>query len=84
MQNRNWIRLIATLAGALLLTVLFVSYRARSFRYCAGTGDHPAARVVDSAGSCGADEEPLEIRSVGWLGRLKLAAQTTARAFGAN
>jgi len=84
MPHGNWFRFFATLVGALLLTLVFVSYRARSFHYCAGTGDHPAVRVVDSATPCGSDEVPLEIRSVGWRGRLKLAAQTTARAFDAN
>jgi hypothetical protein len=84
MPNQNGFRLFAVVAGVLLLTLLFVSYRARTFHYCAGIGDRPAARVADSAAPCRADEEPLEFRRLGWPGSLKLAAQATAKAFGAN
>jgi hypothetical protein len=53
MPNRNGIRLIGTLTVALLLMLLFVGYKARTFHYCAGTGDRPEARIVGSAESCG-------------------------------
>ncbi|SPE42315.1 hypothetical protein SBA3_5180001 [Candidatus Sulfopaludibacter sp. SbA3] len=42
------------------------------------------ARVADSAESCGPEEESLEFRRLEWPGPLKLAAQSTAKAFGVN
>jgi hypothetical protein len=84
MPNRNGARLIGGLAGVFLLTLLFVSYRARTFSYCASTGDRPQARVAGRGESCGPDEEPLEWQRLGWPGKLKLAATATAKALGAN
>ena len=75
---------LAVVVGLLLLTLVLVSYRTRTFHYCAGTGDRPIARVVEGSETCAADEEPLEFKRLGWPGRLKLAAQTTAKALGAN
>ena len=73
---------IGTLIAVLVLLLLFVGYRARTFHYCASTGDRPQARIV--SGSCAQDEEPLEWGRLGWPGRIKLAAATTAKAFGGN
>src|ERR1051325_12206858 len=82
MPNRNLASLIGALAGICLLTLLFVLYQGRTFHYCAGKGERPQARIVGSADSCGPDEEPLDWRELGWPGRIKLAARTTAKAFG--
>jgi len=84
MANRNGIGPIGTLAAAALLTLLFVWIRAHTFHYCASTGDRPQARIVGGSESCAQDEEPLDWRRLGWPGRIKLAASTTAKAFGAN
>ena len=84
MPNRNVFRTVIGIAGVLLLSLAFVSYRARTFHYCAVLGDHPSARVMGGAETCRPTEEPLEISHVGGLGKLKLAAQTAAKAFGSN
>ena len=83
MPNRNGIGIMVTLTVALLLTLLFVGYRARTFHYCAGKGEF-RARVVAESQSCRQDEEPLAWRRLGWAGRIKLAASTAAKAFSAN
>lgn len=84
MPNGNRIGLIVTLTVALLLMLLFVGYRTRTFHYCASAGDRPEARVVGGSQSCGQDEEPLEWQRLGWPGRMKLAASAAAKAFSAN
>ncbi len=77
-------RLMGAVAVAFLLAVLFVSYRARGFHYCAGTGNRPQARVAAGDEPCFPDEEPLEWQRLGWPGRVKLGARATAKAFGAK
>jgi hypothetical protein len=84
MPNRNGIGAIVAPTVAFLVMLLFVGYRARTFHYCAGTGDRPEARIVSGSQSCGRDEEPLKWRRLGWFGRMKLAANTAAKAFSAN
>jgi hypothetical protein len=84
MPNRNGNRLMGAVAVMFLLALLLLSYRVRTFHYCAGLGDRPQARVAGSAESCGPDEEPLEFERLGWPGKIKLAARATAKAFGLN
>jgi hypothetical protein len=79
-QNAN--RLVGVIAGVLLLTLLFVSYRVRTFHYCASLTERPQARVAAGAESCGPEEEPLQFERLGWPGKIKLAARATAKAFG--
>jgi hypothetical protein len=82
--QRNASRVLTGLAGVLLLAALFVSYRARSFRYCASMDERPQARIAGSGETCSPGEEPLDARRLGWPGRIKLAAKAAAKAFGAN
>jgi hypothetical protein len=82
MSNRNG--LVCTLEVLLVLALLFIGYRARTFNYCASTSDRPEARIVSGSESCGPDEERLEWRRLGWFGRIKLTGRTAAKAFGAN
>ncbi|MGO9258729.1 MAG: hypothetical protein ACLQU1_20775 [Bryobacteraceae bacterium] len=84
MPQRSGARVMGALTAVFLCAALFVSYRARTFHYCAGTGDRPQARVAGSAESCAPDEEPLEFERLGWPGKLRLAARAAAKAFGAN
>lgn len=84
MAKRGHTPLWTGIAGILMLMALFVSYRARTFHYCASMGDRPQARVAGSAETCGPEEETLEWQRLGWPGKIKLAARTTAKAFGAN
>jgi len=67
-----------------LFIFLFIAYRARTFHYCASTGDRPEARITDGSEPCGPDQEPLEWRRVGWAGKIKLAAGAAAKVLGAN
>ena len=84
MPNRNGLHIFGAVAGVLLIVVLLVSYRARTFHYCAGLGGRPPTRVVEGSESCGPGEEPLDWLALGWPAKLKLAVQTTATALGAN
>ena len=82
-ENHNVSRVLAVLAGILVLLLLFASYRARGFHYCAEEEEFHA-RVVSSDEPCGPDESPLEWRRLGWVSRLKLIGNTAAKAVGAN
>jgi hypothetical protein len=82
MSNRNG--LVCTLGVLLVLALVFIGYRARTFNYCASTGDRPAPRIVTGSESCGPNEEPLEWRRLGWYSRIKLTGRTAAKALGAN
>jgi hypothetical protein len=79
-QNRNG-QVLAVIAGVFVL-VFFVSYRVRTFHYCAGFADR--ARVVSAEEPCSAEEQPLDWNVLGYVGKLKLAGSTVAKALGAN
>ena len=88
MQGKN-AGLLAIIAGALVLIVVFVSYRAQTFHYCVGYDEREQrARVVDSSQPCRADEVPAEWpglwRQAGLRSKLKMLVNTTSEAFGAN
>ncbi len=88
MQGKN-AGLWAIIAGALVLLVVFVSYRAQTFHYCVGDGEREQrARVADSSEPCKADERPTEWRGLwrqaGLHAKLKMLVYTTSEAFGAN
>ena len=87
MANQNPSRTLGLLAAAVLLIVLFVAYRARTFTYCVGFDDRSNGRAVPNAQSCGAGEREME--RVDWQRRglrskIKLAGSTVARAFGVD
>jgi hypothetical protein len=67
---------------ALVVSLLFVSYRARAFHYCMGFREK--TRVVSVDEPCRADEQPLEWELLGYPARLKLVADTIVKSFGLN
>lgn len=81
MRTRSGILIAAVVLASI---VLFIGYRARTFHYCASISDRPEARIASSSEPCGADEEPLEWRRMGWWARMKLSANAAVEAFGAN
>jgi hypothetical protein len=83
MENHNISRVLAVIASIVVLLLLFASYRARDFHYCAEEEEFQA-RVVSSDEPCGPDESPLEWRRLGWVSKLKLIGNTAAKAVGAN
>ena len=83
MENQNISRLLAVMAGILVVLLLFASYRARGFHYCAAEQEFHA-RVVSGDQPCSPDESPLEWNRLGWGSKLKLIANTAAKAAGAN
>ena len=84
MAARTGYRVTSALAAALLLGLVLVSYRARTFHYCATTGPRPEARVAAGEEPCRPDEEPLETGRLGWPGKIKLAAKAAAKVCGAD
>ena len=79
----------AIIAGAAVLLLVFVSYRAQTFRYCVANDEGAQrARLVDSSDPCKADERPTEWqglwRQAGLHSKLKMLVNTTAEAFGVN
>jgi len=75
---------LGILAAVLLLLLLFVGYRVRTFHYCVPVGGRPQARIVSGSETCGTNEEQLEWRRMGIPGRIRLAARTVGEAFGLN
>jgi len=69
-------------AAMVLLFALFVTYRARNYHYCASLDPRPQARIAGPDGVCGPNEEPLDVRRMGWFGRIRLGAKTAGKALG--
>jgi hypothetical protein len=88
MQNQN-ARVLAVIAGTLVLLIAFVAYRARTFQYCVGYAERqPSSRLVDSNKPCSPQEEPMDWRDLwrveGLRSKVKMLGRTTAEAFGLN
>lgn len=88
MQGKN-AGLLAIIVGALVLLVIFVSYRSQTLHYCVGYDEREQrARVADSSEPCRADEVPEQWRGVwrrqGLRSKVKMVVNTTSAAFGAN
>jgi hypothetical protein len=83
MHKRN-AAITEALAGILVLSIMFVSWRARTFHYCFGYGGRGAARVTSGAEPCAPDETPGDWRRAGWLGKIELVGTAAAKAFGGN
>lgn len=84
MRNHSITLGLALIASVLLISLLFVSYRARTFHYCLGFRELAQARVVSSDEPCSPDEQPLEWEILGWASKLKLVGNTIVKAVGAN
>jgi len=86
MQGNN-ARLLAIIAGTLMLLVVFVSYRARTFRYCVDESAH-SSRLADGREPCTADERLVEWRGLwqeeGLRSKPKMLWTTIIEAFGLN
>jgi hypothetical protein len=86
-QNHN-IRQFAVIAGALVLLVVFVSYRAQTFHYCVGNGERAQGRMAAATEVCGPNEMSMEWRDQwkeqGFGSKLKMVVRTAAAAFGAH
>lgn len=77
---------LAIVGCTLVLLLVFVVYRARTFNYCVGYGDRLS--IVAGDQSCAADENPIEF-SVAWrvqglAGKFKTVGRTVARSFAPN
>jgi hypothetical protein len=59
---------------ALVLSLIFVSHRARAFHHCMGFREQ--TRVVSVNEPCRSDEQPLEWELLGYPARLKLVGTT--------
>ena len=82
MRKHSFSPVLAVIAGILVFSLLFVSFRARAFHYCMGFQEQ--ARVVSSDEPCSSDEQPPEWRVLGYAARLKLAGSTIVKAFATN
>jgi hypothetical protein len=84
MQSNN-ARLLAIVAGTLLLLVVFVSFRAQTFHYCVDESVQ-SFRLSDSSEPCRADERPMEWRGLwreeGLRSKFRMLRTTVAEAFG--
>jgi hypothetical protein len=84
MRNHSITLGLALIASVLLISLLFVSYRARAFHYCVGFRELAQARVVSADEPCSPYEQPLEWEILGWASKLKLVGNTIVKAVGAN
>jgi hypothetical protein len=82
MRKHSVSLVLAVVAGILVFSSLFVSFRARAFHYCMGFQEQP--RVVSIDEPCSSDEQPLEWEVLGYAARVKLVGSTIVKAFGAN
>jgi hypothetical protein len=82
MRNHSMTLAFGIITGMLVISGLFVSYRARAFHYCMGFREQ--ARVVSTDEPCSPDEQPLEWEVLGYASRVKLVGSTIVKAFGAN
>jgi hypothetical protein len=78
-ENYNISRVLAVITSIEVLLLLFASYRARGFHYCAEEEEFQA-RVVSSDEPCGPDERPLDWNRLGpsndWVRSAKKYAGT--------
>jgi hypothetical protein len=83
MQKSNIAPALVAIVGVLVL-LLFVAYRARTFHYCVDDGERPQVRVKSNDEPCSPDEDPMEWKVLGLRAKFKLLGNTASKALGAN
>jgi hypothetical protein len=86
MQNQV-ARLVTVIAAAVILLVVFVSYRARTFHYCVGNNERSqTSHLADGNQPCSPDEQLMDWREkwsqLGWREKFRTLGTTAVEAFG--